>query len=227
MILCLFDIDGTILQEHPRMLEPYVDAIAEGVEVDTEQGSIPLSGKTDHVILSRLLQSRTNTNHLEGWQRTLDRYHNHLAANLQRYPRSFVPGAIGFIRGLASRNVGLGLATGNTRVAARAKLGDEIFDLFPAGGFAEHGPERASILAAAMDSSFSASGCRFDTTVYFADTPSDIEAARAIGALSIAVAAGSYTKDALKTARPSFIIDSFEELSRVEVLLDCLPHLEK
>lgn len=225
MILLLFDIDGTLVQEHPRMLDPYVDALGPEIKVGIEERFVPLSGQTDHVILRRVLRNSSQIEEPHQWQRVLDRYHEHLTSNLQRYPRAFVPGATEFVRTLAKRNVGLGLATGNTRAAARAKLGESLFSLFAAGGFAEHGPERASILATAIESSVSVYGRRFDPTVYFADTPSDIEAAKAVGALSVAVAAGSYSKDALRTAQPSLMIDSFEELSTVDGFLDRLPHL--
>jgi phosphoglycolate phosphatase-like HAD superfamily hydrolase len=158
-------------------------------------------------------------------------YHRHLEAHLALHPRTPVPGARQFLGTLLHANTCLGLATGNTSTAASLKLKSaEMGKIFKCGAYAGHGPERSSILRSAIQDCQTTFEQEFDSIVYFGDTPSDIAAARDLGAVGIGVAAGTCSRDELAGARPELLISSFEETDLLsnflsDHLLDSGPRL--
>ena len=106
----------------------------------------------------------------------------------------------------------VGLGTGNVEEGARLKL-DRV-DLcrhFSFGGYGSDHADRAELLAIGARRGRARLGvgdgpCR---VVVIGDTPKDIAAARAIGAESIAVATGSYTRarTCASTAPPTSVPD--------------------
>lgn len=202
------------------MLEPYTLAIREVTGSSPEDEQVRLAGRTDVAILgsiSRELAVEPTHGHMEDLIRA---YHRHLQCHLESHPRVPVEGAKRFIGGLIKANACFALATGNTREAASLKLASaEMGDLLRCGAFARQGPERSSILRAAVQTSQSFYGCEFHSIVYFGDTPSDVAAAKEIDAKSVAVAAGSYTREQLAASRPDCLISDFDDFEAL------CPHL--
>jgi phosphoglycolate phosphatase-like HAD superfamily hydrolase len=211
--LFLFDIDGTLLLEHPRMLEPYARAVRDVLGSTPENQQIRMAGRTDLSIFATLLAAAgTERPDALGGDLT-EAYHRHLEAHLALHPRIPVSGARQFLATLIDANTYLGLATGNTPTAASLKLESaEMGEIFTCGAYAGAGPERSSILRSAIQDCQSTHEQEFDSIVYFGDTPSDIAAARAVGAVGIGVAAGTCSRDELAGARPELLISSFEEI---------------
>ena len=95
------------------------------------------------------------------------------------------------------------LLTGNTRGGAKAKLTHYgLFDFFPDGAFAEDTGERATIAARALELARQAGPVADDGVFVIGDTPHDIECANAIGARTIAVATGGYSRRGAAGAPP-------------------------
>ena len=106
----------------------------------------------------------------------------------------------------ARPDVALGLGTGNLRQGARIKLGHAgIYHRFTFGGFGDDSIDRPEILAAgarrgAVELGLPLPACR---VVVVGDTPKDIDAARAIGAVCVAVATGTYSVAELEAHSPA------------------------
>jgi phosphoglycolate phosphatase-like HAD superfamily hydrolase len=122
------------------------------------------------------------------------------------------------------------LLTGNTRGGARAKL--THYDLFkyftgpvsrgPAdaqGAFAEDTGARATIAARALELARGVAPIADEKVFVIGDTPHDVECANAIGARTIAVATGGYTRHELAPHGAWRIVD---ELPPVDEFIELI-----
>ena len=121
----------------------------------------------------------------------------------------------------------LGLLTGNFVEGARIKL--EYFDLwkyFRCGAFGDDASDRNHLVPVAIER---ARECGFidaapTDVVVIGDTPHDIACARAVGAMPIAVATGSYSVDQLKAAGADVV---FKDLSDTAAVMRALARKEE
>ncbi len=125
-------------------------------------------------------------------------------------------------RALATREVAVGLGTGNIKGGARIKLERvKIHDHFGFGGFGCDARTAPSSSASAPSAARRGSGlplaeCR---VVVIGDTPKDVAAAQAIGAESIGVGTGSFTAEQLRACGATFAFPSLAEPGALEALL--------
>ena len=133
------------------------------------------------------------------------------------------PGIPDLLKALDSNaEVQLGLATGNFRESAFIKLQKYgLHGFFEEGGFGGDHPERPEVVADAIAKCQTLSGQVYDRKDIFVigDSISDVEAGRANGINSVAVATGHYDSETLRSLGPTFV---FEDLSNTEVVLDAL-----
>ena len=133
------------------------------------------------------------------------------------------PGIPELLRALDSRaGVQLGLATGNFRESAFIKLRKYGLDtFFEEGGFGGDHPDRPKVVADAIVKCQTLSGKVYEREDIFVigDSISDVEAGRANGINSVAVATGHYDMEKLKALGPTFV---FEDLSDTEKVLGAL-----
>src|SRR5436190_13046223 len=123
MQICLFDIDGTLLNSGGAGKAAIETALVEDFRV-TIHTQVPYSGRTDRAIGRDLLQlhgiEATDLN----WQRLVDGYLARLPAALTRNNGTVLPGIANLLETLSNRgDVLIGLLTGNIRRGAKAKLG--------------------------------------------------------------------------------------------------------
>ena len=216
-LLVLFDIDGTLVRKAgPHHGQALVDAVRLVTGRRTTMEGIPVFGMLDGDILTLMMQAA-------GLSRRAIAAHMpaiHAAAE-QLYVRHcpdltarVIPGVRPLLRRLARRSAPCGLVTGNlSRIGwhkvARARLRHH----FRFGAFADMGPTRTELarlaLAEARRNGWLRPGTR---TVLIGDTANDIEAARANGILSVAVATGHYGVDELSAHRPDVLVESLRDL---------------
>lgn len=107
----------------------------------------------------------------------------------------------------------VGLGTGNVKAGASMKLArGGLDDLFTFGGFGCDAELRADVLRRGWERGaellgVAASSCE---VLVVGDTPRDIDAARAIGAASLAVVTGASPLDDLRAAEPTFLAPTLE-----------------
>lgn len=187
---------------------------------------IPMPGRTDSWILSDAAAVHgISSDALVVFR---DAYLSRLEAELERPAspgaiKAVMPGVRPLLDALAGRpDAYLALLTGNYERAAQLKL--EHFGLwryFRCGAFGDAAPDRNSLLPAAMARIAACGGPEAPASeaVVIGDTPLDVACAAAAGAMSIAVATGGYTADALRAAGADVV---FEDLSDTAAVLDAL-----
>ena len=151
-------------------------------------------------------------------------YFEHLTRILETWTKGMVcPGVPELLESLASDSkVQLGLETGNFRESAFIKLhryGLEVY--FEEGGFGGDHFERREVVASAIAKCQERSGRTYSPGEIFlvGDTPHDVEAGRANGVRTLAVATGNYTLEELTRLNPTYVLPDLSDTERVLRLL--------
>src|SRR5258707_699152 len=123
MHICLFDIDGTLLNSGGAGKAAIEAALVEDFGV-TLSVQVPFSGRTDRAIGRDLLRLHGVAETPDNWQRLVRGYLARLPAALNRHEGRVLPGITALVQRLSERDdVAIGLLTGNIQAGARVKLG--------------------------------------------------------------------------------------------------------
>ncbi|MEO6775940.1 MAG: HAD hydrolase-like protein [Kofleriaceae bacterium] len=209
MILYLFDIDGTLLDAHGSGRGAFDEVMAELHGIADASAGIRYGGKTDHAIVDEIFRARLGRSAAEPERAAfLAAYVPKLATRLQANGVVVLDGAVTALDYLAGK-VRLGIATGNIREGAEAKLGAAgLAGRFELGGYGCDAIVRADLVARAIDRARESG--EVTEVIVVGDTIHDIAAARACGATACAVATGS---------------DSAEQLAHADVVFRSLAEL--
>jgi phosphoglycolate phosphatase-like HAD superfamily hydrolase len=205
MIVCFFDIDGTLLASGGAGKAALEQAFTEEFGVDL-RCQIPYAGRTDRAISRDMLQMHGIDYTSEQRQRLLNAYLDRLPGSLTRHHGRVLPGIGSLLETLRQRkDIALGLLTGNVQAGARVKLGHYgLYDHFAFGGFGDHHYDRDDVAREALGVARARLGSSLtpDRMWVIGDTPLDVQCARAIGARALAVATGVHSLEQLETAAP-------------------------
>ncbi|MDB4958676.1 MAG: Haloacid dehalogenase domain protein hydrolase [Myxococcales bacterium] len=200
-VLYLFDIDGTLLDAHGSGRGAFDAVFAEHHGIANASEGIRYGGKTDpaiveEIFLARMGRAPTAAEHAAFVEAYLPRLRSQLAAQGVRV----LEGVVATLELLARLgHVRLGVATGNIRAGADAKLAAAgLHPWFELGGYGCDSPKRAELVATAIERGRARGEVR--EVVVVGDTIHDIAAARACGATVCAVATGSDSADKLRDA---------------------------
>jgi phosphoglycolate phosphatase len=198
----LFDIDGTLLRSRDRI---HVDSVAASVHrvtgFEITLAGVLLHGSTDTAILreackqagipAEVMEAQTEAI-LEAMRTTVSEHRHEL--DLVR-----MPGVVEVLKHLARKGALLGVATGNLEMIGWIKIEQAgLREWFRFGGFSDHFPIRAELVAQAARKARELTGGTKICVV--GDTPRDIEAARANFLSVIAVATAQHQPEVCATS---------------------------
>ncbi len=216
-MLFLFDIDGTLVGTAGAGLRALDRAFGELHGVAGGMRGIAADGKTDPLIVEEMFHAHLGRAPTDGEVDALiGRYLEHLAGEVARTERyTIYPGVVAALDLLSRRELTLGLATGNVERGAAIKLtrGD-LWRRFPFGGYGSDAVDRAELVARAIARGEAHAGRTFarPEVIVIGDTPRDVAAAHANGAVAWAVATGPHRPDALRAAGAEVVMETLEEL---------------
>jgi phosphoglycolate phosphatase-like HAD superfamily hydrolase len=193
--LVLFDIDGTLLHVKGAGRRSFIAGLQRAWGVHDALHDVNFSGATDLGVLAQL---RTRL-HLPDAHTPAFFVHmaDALHAFVQAEPAEACVGAVDVVTALrADPRVVLGVVTGNARATAHVKLASiGVHDAFTLGAYGDEHADRNVLASMAVERA----RALHDVTrvILLGDTPSDVAAARAVGAVAIAVATGSHDVAAL------------------------------
>jgi phosphoglycolate phosphatase-like HAD superfamily hydrolase len=221
MHVCLFDIDGTLIDTGGAGRDAMVAVLAGEFCVNVETDGVGFAGRTDRAIVSDLFRSNAIEDDEANWQRFCTMFVKHLPDYLARREGRVLPGVVELLELLRAReDVVLGLLTGNLRDGARLKLTHYgLYDYFFAadppelGAFGDHRHARDEVACDAMAAVRRRYGSRVevDRVWVVGDTPRDVQCARAIGAKAVAVATGGHSRDELRPTDPDLLLADLTE----------------
>jgi phosphoglycolate phosphatase len=209
-LLVLFDIDGTLLRRAGAAhRDALVAAVHEVLGVETRNDNIAVHGKLDPDILMEMMANagvrrRRALAALPRIYRAAERYYASRPADLRD---KTCPGVRALLQRLQRQGAVLGLVTGNlSRIGWKKLERADLDQFFPFGAFGEMAPSRIELARLALAHARTW-GWRNGVSrgVLVGDTPSDVEAGRANGLHTIAVATGLSTLEELYAAAPTLV----------------------
>jgi phosphoglycolate phosphatase len=210
--LLLFDIDGTLVLTGGAGIRAMNLAFAELFGVESGLADVEVAGRIDMAILRAALAKHNIV--CEAFPETVERFRDvycrHLARTLvEAKDGRVLPGVRELLSAVRSKpDVLLSLATGNFRRGAELKLSYYgLWQYFDDGVFGDTHEDRAELIAVAKRNLLPDGR---GAVYVVGDTVHDIEAARANGAIAVAVASGFTSEEALRAATPDFL---FHDLS--------------
>lgn len=116
------------------------------------------------------------------------------------------------------KHIILGLLTGNLSRGAQLKLGHYgVWHFFEFGAFADDHHDRNQLGPFAQARAKEKHGLEFSAAEIdiIGDTPRDIACGKALGARTVAVSTGTWTREDLAKHHPDFLIDDFSDVDRL------------
>lgn len=223
MKVCLFDIDGTLLNSGGAGQAAMEAALAAEFQTTEQVHGISAAGRTDRAIVADLFAFYGIADDDTIRERFLDVYLGHLPNALSSLDGRVLPGIQEVLADLHPReDVLLGLLTGNFERGATAKLNHfGLQHYFRCGGFGDVHHHRDDVARAAKTAvrELHPEPLQDEDVWVIGDTPHDVTCARAIGARVVAVATGLFNMDELAATQPDHL---FEDFSQPQLLLDVL-----
>jgi len=225
MHLLLFDIDGTLLNVNGAGRRAVESALSAFVGQPLATDTVSFSGKTDPQIVREVLAA----NGVEVDDAVIDdavEVYAQTASNvLQPTDVTALPGATDLVDRLSQMPaVQLGLVTGNVRRMAYTKLGAvDLASYFPFGAFGCDHADRHELPPIALERASAHTGRSYSgaQTVIIGDTAHDIQCGRGVGARSVGVCTGSYSRADLASHNPDLLLDDLQDVDAlVPRLLD-------
>ncbi|MEY9877483.1 biotin carboxylase/phosphoglycolate phosphatase-like HAD superfamily hydrolase [Streptacidiphilus sp. MAP12-33] len=228
--LVLWDLDHTLL--HPAGFgQTAMKAAFERLFGTAAPTGIPASGRTDRAILKDYLEQGApdSLHYQDALQGLACALAEERAGTFTANGGHALPGALSAVAALAEQSgVIQSVLTGNLRRIGQIKLdaiglGSGGLDAAATGArldvsvaaFGDDHLVRAELLDLARDRAERSYGTTFkgQQVVVVGDTPLDVEAAHARGALAVAVATGAYTADQLAEAGADLVLADLREVS--------------
>jgi phosphoglycolate phosphatase len=210
------DIDGTLLHAKGSGRGAFANAFHEAFGVPVDMSHINFAGATDIRVVEQLLREKGLQADPAKTRHFFDLLPVYLDRNMALQPPTVYPGVEMFLERV-SKHWTLGLVTGNIRACAYLKLKHGGIDRYfgEIGGFGDDDGDRNRMAALALERA----GNPVDAFL-LGDTPSDIEAARSNGMVSVAVCNGQFDRSTLESEHPDMVVDSFEDAEHLFQALD-------
>lgn len=222
--IVLFDIDGTLLRgAGPHHKAALVTGIQRVTGLTTTLDGITTSGTLDRDLIALMLQAagfpdeRISAVLPEVVTACQAAYLEDCALDLQPF---VCPGVREFLQRLREYGVVLGLVTGNLSGIGWKKVElAGLRDYFSVGAFSEDGHTRAELarIAAERARTYCQGRQRCSVTL-IGDHPNDIEAAKANGFYSVAVATGVISLIELEKSSPGIVVCDLGKLTASELM---------
>ncbi|MBL9214361.1 MAG: haloacid dehalogenase-like hydrolase [Opitutaceae bacterium] len=223
--LILWDIDGTLIVSHGAGVRAMERAFTRHFGRPADLGAIDWAGRTDTWLSGEILREHGIEPTPENCQAYLGAYLALLPDELRTGPQGqLLPGVLELLETLHQRaDVAQGLLTGNLRRGAEFKLTHyRVWHYFEFGAYADDSPRRNDLGPHAVRRARERHAADFapDRTFIIGDTPHDIACGKVIGARTIAVATGKYSRAELAAHHPTAVFENFADPAAFLRVLD-------
>lgn len=217
--LLLFDIDGTLIHSGGAGVHALKSAFKERFGIADDLRGIEIAGMTDSGIVVSILKKHDISATNENVSAFLDSYVHFLSLELPRRKGKLLPGVLDLLADLKSRpHLVLALLTGNVSRGAQLKLEHYgVWHFFEFGAFADDHQDRNRLGSFARGRAQEKHRREFSASQIdvIGDTPRDIACGKAIGARTIAVATGTWSRERLAEHQPDFLIDDLSDVKGI------------
>jgi len=214
-VVVLFDVDETLVHTGGSGARSWKAAFEQLYGIPADIGEHSSAGETDPQVARATFRDvighEPSDNELD---QLYVHYLLHLADDIlvsENY--RMLPGADQCLSSLGAAGVLLGLVSGAMEGAARTKLiPANLNRFFIFGAYGSDSPDRSELTAIAIEKATRLHATLQPGQVFVVgDTPRDIDAAKATGAVSVGVASGHYSTKELSDAGGDHVLGSLEE----------------
>lgn len=214
-VVVLFDVDETLVHTGGSGARSWKAAFQKLYGIPADIGQHSSAGETDPQVaratFAGVLGRDPSDDELD---RIYAQYLLHLADDIlvsEQY--RVLPGAQDTLVRLGNEGVMLGVVSGAMEGAARTKLiPADLNRFFIFGAYGSDSPDRGELTTIAIAKAARLHRGLAATDVFVVgDTPHDIEAARAAGAVSVGVASGHFSVEELSAAHADHVLSSLED----------------
>jgi phosphoglycolate phosphatase-like HAD superfamily hydrolase len=214
--VALFDVDGTLITSGGAGARAWAHAFDQLYGVPADIDSHSEAGETDPVVARSTFRGAVGREPSESeLARLFGAYLYRLSAEVASSPGYRVlDGVVECLTSLSVAGVLLGITSGAMEGAARVKLSrGDLNRFFVLGGYGSDSPDRTELTKVAISKASMLHGHDVPPTHVFVvgDTPRDVQAARAAGAVSVGVASGRYSVDELTAAGADHVLASLTD----------------
>jgi len=222
MTIIFFDIDGTLVSMRGAGRAAFQTCIRKVFGWEDDISYIQFAGATDLDVVHQVCDHHNHAPTEEEFGRFFEHLPNVLQEKLPGFEPHIHAGGPELLQELTARDQAtIGLITGNEEQCAKLKLGHcDLAHYFSLGAFGHERRHRRDIASLALDRALARlnlTRAGISALYLIGDTPSDIDAAKSIGATSIAVTSDNHGPEALFEANADHVIDS---LYAVEPILN-------
>jgi len=220
--LVLFDIDGTLVRRAgPHHREALIEAVRRITGLETTTDNVPVVGMLDGDILAQMLANAGASRALirEKMPSMMEHAQRIYVRRCPDLRRKVCPGVRMLLYRLSQRGVIAGLVTGNlTRIGWKKMESAGLRPYLRFGAFAELARDRAGLVRIAVRQAKKEGWIDAKSRIsLIGDHPNDINAAKANGVRSIAVATGLVGKAELAAHNPDVLVPDLRSLSMEEL----------
>jgi phosphoglycolate phosphatase len=221
----LFDLDWTLIYTGGAGVRALNHAFEELFGIPQAMKKVTPDGKTDPAIAREMIRVHLGREPKEGEVESVCRgYLERLAKEIPGGPGyRILPGIPELMAVLARRtDVLLGLGTGNLEEGARIKMAPaNLMKYFRFGGYGSDSEDRPSVLRTAVRRAESLAGKTFASrdVVVIGDNARDVQAGKAIGAATVAVATGPMKFEELAQQDPDHLFHDLSDTGAVLAVL--------
>ena len=209
----LFDVDGTLIDSGGAGARSWRHAFDKLYGIPADIGSHTSAGETDPVVARKTFQAAVGREPTEAELARLFAVYLQILSEEVRTSEGYrvLEGVEDLLLMLSDAGTMLGLVSGAMEGAARVKLSRaDLNRFFVFGGYGSDSDDRAMLTRVAIDKAATLHGHDVtpDRVFVVGDTPLDVEAARAVGAVSVAVASGKFSVEELRSSGARYVLTS-------------------
>ena len=216
--LALFDVDGTLISGAISHWLAFSEAFRKVYGVEADASVIKCHGMTDWQIIVEVLRKSGLDDNMINAKMTecMSVMEKCFAKAVATDDIRLLNGVMDTLKELESREVRMGIVTGNLRSIALGKMKKVGLERFlKLGGFGNDSADRARLVQLAIERAESEFGAKFGNVFLFGDTPRDIEAGKKAAVKTVGVATGIYSKQQLSEVGADFVLDDLSDTPKV------------
>jgi phosphoglycolate phosphatase len=213
-VVVLFDVDETLVHTGGAGARSWKAAFSELYGIPADIGAHTSAGETDPQVARATFKGVLNRDPTDD---ELDRIYAHyllyLADEINGEGYRVLPAVEDTLRQLGREGIMLGLVSGAMEGAARTKLiPANLNRFFMFGAYGSDSGDRAELTGLAIEKASRLHSSLSASQVFVVgDTPRDVAAAHAAGAVAVGVATGNYSTDELAAAGPEHVLASLAD----------------